>query len=226
MPLPAPVTIATLSPLAIYRSPPNLNAMVVALLGNRKTERAARILGDRAARRLTVLQLLADRRDQSRIGGARRTGIERWRRVVLDAQLNLLGDVLAEELRGNEEGKIDSRRHAAAGNPIAVNDDALGDRRGAKQCELVERQPMASRPVAAQQPRGAEDQRARADRRHETAGLGLLAQKLEDFGILHQRDLSRPTGNADDVELRAGSESRGRQHSETAPCGHRIERLS
>src|SRR5258707_13236126 len=101
MPLPAPVTIATLSPLAIYRSPPNLNAMVVALLGNRKTERAARILGDRAARRLTVLQLLADRRDQSRIGGARRTGIGRRRRGGVDAQVKLLGNRLAEQRHGN-----------------------------------------------------------------------------------------------------------------------------
>ena len=95
---------------------------------SRKTERTGGRACHRAPRILTVLQPRAQCRDERRVGGARRAGVERRRRVILDTELDLLGDLLAAELRRDKEREIDPRCDAATGDSIAVPYDALGNR--------------------------------------------------------------------------------------------------
>src|ERR1019366_6231284 len=58
----------------------------------------------------------------------RRAGVERRPGVVLDAQLDRLGDLRAGDPRRQRQRHVDARRDARAGDELAVEDHALMDR--------------------------------------------------------------------------------------------------
>src|SRR5258708_33852517 len=115
MPLPAPVTSATLPFLAICRFSSRCEFTLVLRSTSRKAERAGCFLRNRAPRCLAVLQLGTQRRNQCRGGGARRARVEGRRRVIFDTKLYLPGNVLAEELCREDARKVDSPADAAPG---------------------------------------------------------------------------------------------------------------
>ena len=85
----------------------------------------------------------------------RRAGVERRLRVVLDPQLDRLGDRVAGDPRGQRERHVDAGGDAGGGDELAVEHHALVDRLGAEPRSssnasqwLVARLP-SSRPAAA-----------------------------------------------------------------------------
>ena len=104
-----------------------------------------------------------------------RAGIERRRRIVFDLQLDLAGHLLAFEDGRDRQREIDAGGDARAGDDVAVHDDALADRNGAERLEMLDRGPMAGRALALEQTRGAQHQRAGADRRDVFRARRLLA---------------------------------------------------
>jgi PPOX class probable F420-dependent enzyme len=91
---------------------------------------------------------------------------------------------------------------AGRGDRLAVLDEAPADRVGAELAQLLEEEPVAGRPLALQQPGGAEHQGAGADRGRPLGPLVDPAQPGEDALVLHQRPVAFAAGDEDDVGLR------------------------
>ena len=75
--------------------------------------------------------------DQRFAGLGRGAGVEGGCGVVFEAELDAAGMVFAAQQGGQCQSEIDAGSDAAAGRPVAVDDDAFGDGRGAEQGELV-----------------------------------------------------------------------------------------
>ena len=98
------------------------------------------------------------------------------RRVIFERELDQPGMRLAADRGGEREREVDAGGDAAAGDAVAVEDDALGDRLGAEQGEMLAPGPVAGGAIAAEQPGGAEDQRAGADAGHPLRALADAAR--------------------------------------------------
>jgi hypothetical protein len=120
---------------------------------------SAQLLGGRFHRRLTRGTHLGAVGDLARhkllTGALGRARIERGPWVVLDAELDGLCRLLPGCLTDNGQGEVDPRRHSASGDEVAVDHDALLDRRGPKGREQVMRGPMRGGAPALQKARRA-----------------------------------------------------------------------
>ena len=83
-------------------------------------------------------------------------------RVVLEAELDRLRDLVARDLGQQRESEVDAGGDAAAREAVAVAHHPLGHRNGAERLQQVARGPVAGRLIALQQARGAQHQRAGA----------------------------------------------------------------
>ncbi len=164
-------------------------------------------------------------REQRRIGGLRRAAGERRRGLVLEQQLDLARLRFAHQRRDHRECEVDARRHAAAGDVLAVDHDPCRIGNRAELREHVARQPVARGALTDQQSRRAEHERTRAHRREQAHFRGLGAQEVEHRVVFHQRVDAGAAGHADHVELRAAGEVDCglKQHPRVAL--HRFERL-
>ena len=80
--------------------------------------------------------------DQGGIGGAGVAAREGWCRVVLDGQLDHLGDGRAGELRDQAQAEVDAGGDAAAGDPVAIDDHARGDGAGPEGRQEIDVSPV------------------------------------------------------------------------------------
>ena len=129
---------------------------------------------------------------------------------------------LAANRCGEGQGEVDPRRHAASGDAIAVEDNALGHRFGAEQGKLVAPGPVAGGAVAAEQPGGAEDERAGAHARHPLRVGGDGADPGEGGVVLHHVDAGDAAGNAEDVGAPDLVEGGGWEDGEAGVGRHRL----
>ncbi len=157
-----------------------------------------------------------------RLGGSR---IERRCRRVFDLQLNCLRDLWAGEFRHHGQREIDAGGDTTAGEQVAIaHHAAIGGRRA--ECgEQIAGAPVRCCSLAAQQTGGAQYQRAGADRADVARARGLLAQPVEDFGILHQRIDAWAAGHTDDVERRAVAQRGVGQQTQAGIRLDRFQRL-
>ena len=105
-------------------------------------------------------------------------------RVVLDAELEHLAEVVAADLAGEGEGHVDAGAHAGGGDDLAVDHDALVGGDGAVAGQVVEGEPVGGGALALEQAGGAEHERAGAHRRRPRGGLVGGAQPVEDRLVL------------------------------------------
>ena len=130
------------------------------------------------------------------LGGA---GVEGGLGVVLDAQLDGLGDLGADLLADQVQGHVDPGGDAGGGDDLAVLDEAAADRVGAEVAQRLEVEPVAGDALALEQAGGAEHERAGADRGR-PLGLAVdLAQPGEHGLVLHQGAVADAAGDEDDV---------------------------
>ena len=132
---------------------------------------------------------------------------------------------LPERFRRDLQGEVDSRGHAAAGDDIAVDHHALGDRRRAERAQHLAAHPVRRGALALKQSRGAEHQRAGAHARDVARAFRLTADEVERLGIVEQRVHASAAGHADEIELRAVRERRGRRDLHAAARRHRLSRF-
>src|SRR6476659_4540301 len=92
-----------------------------------------------------------------------RAGVEGRVRVVLDSQLDRLGDLGAGLAADQVERHVDSGGDPRCADDLAVLDEAPTDRLCAVVGKAVEEEPVRGRPLAIEQPGVAEDLRAGAD---------------------------------------------------------------
>jgi hypothetical protein len=150
---------------------------------------------------------------------------KRWFWIIFHGKLRAFCASLTEEARRQGQGKVDSRCHARAGRPVAIDDDALAHGHRAEIGELIEREPMACGPVAGEEPRCSQNKGSRANRRHIAGVTRLPPQKGENLFIFHERDLPRSAGDEKNVRLWAAGESVSRQDSQAVHVGYGIERF-
>ena len=85
-------------------------------------------------RRRFALEPLAEPRtdlgDVDRIGRVGMAARERRRRIVLEPELDALGDVVAGELARHREAEIDPGGHAARGDAVPIANDASSTESG------------------------------------------------------------------------------------------------
>ncbi len=169
------------------------------------------------------LGALAHGGEDGRVGGLRRARAERGRRIVLDRELDRLGGGPSGDRGGHGQGHVDAGGDAAAGEEIAVDDDALGDRLGAESAQQLARHPMGPGAPSAQQPGRAQHQRAGADA-DDTARLRRRpAKERQHLRVFEQRVDPGPARHQHQVERRAGGERRRRQDREAVLRAHRVE---
>ena len=72
-------------------------------------------------------------------------GLEGWRGIVLDRELDGLGDFRAGELRDDAEGEVDSRGDAAAREDVAVAHHPPVSVTGADEGQQVDERPVRGR---------------------------------------------------------------------------------
>src|SRR2546423_5087134 len=112
-----------------------------------------------------------------------------WRaREVLRDQLHLLGDLVAADARDQLQRLVDSRRDAAAGYAVAVDDEARvagGDFDLAERLQAWDEGPVRRRLVAVEQAGARQQQRTFADRRDIARAGSLPPKKGEEGGVLH-----------------------------------------
>ena len=126
----------------------------------------------------------ADQLDDLRRRLLRRAGVEGRVGVVLDAELDRLGD-LRPDLAGDQvQGHVDPGGDPGGGDDLAVLDEAAADGVGAVGAQLVELEPVRGRALSLQQPGGAEQQRAGADRGRPLRRPVDLAQPVEQLLVL------------------------------------------
>ena len=77
--------------------------------------------------------------------------------IIFHGKLRAFCASLAEEARRQGQGKVDSRCHARAGYPVAINHDALAHRHRAEIRKLIEREPMAGGSITGEEPRGSQN---------------------------------------------------------------------
>src|SRR5262245_63898971 len=106
-------------------------------------------------------------------------GVERWRGVVLDAELDRLRPVLAGDLGGDGQTEIDPRRHAAGGDNATVLDHARLLVGGADKRQKIGVGPMRRGAPAPEQSSRPQLKRARAYRRHILGAMRLLAHEVD-----------------------------------------------
>src|SRR5919106_830408 len=133
-----------------------------------------------------------DDRGRRFLGGA---GVEGWVGVVLDPQLDRLGDLGAGLAADQVEGHVEAGGDAGGGDRLAVLDEAAADRVGPELPQALEEEPVRGCPLALQQAGGAEDQRAGADRGRPLGPLVDSPQPGERRLVLGDRlaDLSAGT---------------------------------
>ena len=120
----------------------------------------------------------------------------------------MLGGLFACEFGSNGEGKVDACGDTAAGDAVAVFDNAICGDFNAQVCELVAEEPVGGGFVAIEQSGGGEDEGAGADGGDVLGGLGLMAEEVEGFGVGHLLGGAEvAAGNADEVELGAVGKS-------------------
>ena len=157
-------------------------------------------------------------------GRVRRPAVERRRGRVLDRELDPLRRGWPEQLSGEGEAEVDSRRHAGAGDPVAITHDALPNRLGSEEWKQIERQPVRGRAIAAEQTGGPEQESAAADRGDVACVLAARAQEVEQLLVVEVLVDSPSARHAEDVERRRVGE-RGVRHDGQPPLApHRIER--
>ena len=147
--------------------------------------------------------------------------IERWRWVVLDAELDCLGGRLARNLRYDTESKIDPRSDASCGDHMAVFYDP---------CFLVcrpdERQeigigPMCRHPSPLEQSGNTENERAGANGGDILRATSLPADEIDGLLIGDgPDDTAHPTRNANQIEGWTVRESMGRYEAQSTITGH------
>ena len=151
--------------------------------------------------------------------------IERRLRLIFQHQLQVLRDVFAAEFGCDLETEIDTGGDAAAGNAVAVDHDALVDRNRPEGSKLIAHQPMAGRLVSVDQPCGAEDQAAGANRRDVPRRSTLVANERNHLVIVHGGDLPRTAADAEHIQIRTVGECRGRQQRQADIADHRLDAL-
>src|SRR5215472_11456405 len=151
---------------------------------------------------------------------------ERRRRIVLDPELNGLCGLLACDLRDHAQAKIDTRRHSARRDNVAILDDprllvCRPDRR-----QEFREGPVRSRPAPAQYPRGAEYEGAGTHRRDVFRLACLAADELDRLLIADGGDDAEPSaGHADQIERRAVGKGVRRYEAEPAVARYRFARF-
>jgi len=72
-----------------------------------------------------------------------RSAVERWLRVIFDAELDRLGDIVARDPGGQGERYVDTGRHASGRHVLAVDDDPfVAHRRGPEPLEDIDGGPV------------------------------------------------------------------------------------
>ena len=96
----------------------------------------------------------ADELDQIWAGLLGAAGVERRLRVVLDAELHRLRDLVAGQDGGQAQRQVDAGRHPGAGQVLAVGDDALGGVGRTEAFEQVAVMPVGGGGSSVEQPGG------------------------------------------------------------------------
>src|SRR5215471_14932356 len=125
-------------------------APAVASPGTRTRCSATQWLEAAASARSGARVALARAFEHGGIGLRRRAAVEGWLRIVLDAELDPLGDLVAGHRRGQGERHVDTRRHACRRDDLALPDRALLDVARAVLRERVARRPVRGRGETAQ----------------------------------------------------------------------------
>ncbi len=143
----------------------------------------------------------ADHLDHLRRRLLGRAGVVRRVGVVLDAELDRLGDILSRHARREVKRHVDSRGDPGGRDHLAVLDDALGDRLGAELRQGVAVDPVARRPLALEDARRPEDERPRADRGRPGRRLVRAANPVQDALVGHQRPVSLAARDQQDIGI-------------------------
>ena len=130
--------------------------------------------------------------------------IERWSRIVLDAELNCLGGRFTGKLSHDGQAKVDTRCHPTGCNDAAVFDNASPLVDGADERQQIGVCPMGRGSTPLEQSGSTEHEGTRAYGRHILGMAGLSNHEID--GLMVSDDLINPkaAGNADQVEVRAG----------------------
>lgn len=158
---------------------------------------------------------------EGRLGDARGAGVEGRIGGVLDHELDPLGNAGPGDLRDDAQCQVDPSRDACSRDDRAVHDHPVGDGLRAECAQELERRPVRGRPLAAQEPRSTEHQRARADRGHVPGTRCDPAQERERLFIVQQCIHAEPTRHANEIERRCVRECGGGKHRQAVLGLHR-----